>query len=63
MIEFGQVLAHSQEALYCHFVGWNWHFSDGGYFSRIRLHPFMGKLVPHESDRWGFELKHFPRVP
>lgn len=59
MLEFGQVLAHSQEALYCRFVGWNWHVSDGGYFGRIGLHPFMGKLVPHESDRRGFELKLF----
>ena len=59
VLEFGQVLAHSQEALYCRFVGWNWHVSDGGYFGKIGLHPFMGKLVPHESDRRGFELKLF----
>ena len=59
VLEFGQVLAHSQEALYCRFVGWNWHVSDGGYFGRIGLHPFMGKLVPHESDRRGFEWKLF----
>ena len=59
MTEFGQVLAHSKEALHCGFVSWKWHFSDVSHFSRIGLHPSMGKLVPHESDRWGFKLIFF----
>ena len=59
MTEFGQVLAHSKEALHCGFVSWKWHFSDVSHFSRIGLHPSMDKLVPHESDRWGFKLIFF----
>ena len=59
MTEFGQVLAHSKEALHCGFVSRKWHFSDVSHFSRIGLHPYMGKLVPHESDRWGFKLIFF----
>ena len=64
--EFGQVLAHSQEAMHCSFVSWNWHFSDGGYFGRIGLRPFMYKLVPMKVTDGilteGFSQKAIDRV-